>query len=593
MPSINGHGPKRAILYARVSTEEQARSGYSLAQQMEALREYAAREGYEVLEEVADPGHSGASLERPGMDRVRDLVAAGSVSVVLAQDRDRFAREPAYHYLLKRDFEEHGTIIRALNDRGDGSPEGQLTDGILDQLAKYERAKLAERSRRGKLRKAREGKVVAGAVPNFGFKYNVSRDNYVVDERTIQIVRRIFHMVGLERRALNSVKRALEAEGVTTPTGNRYWRTRSIRSIILDDVYRPHAYEEIEALTTPEVVGRLDPNENYGIWWFNRERISRQQVAESSPNGRIYREKVKATARPREEWIAVPVPDSRIPLEMVNAARKSIADNRRTSSNGDRFWELSGGILHCSACGLRMKTNVTRKATKRYYYYICKKHYEDQDTCPNGKNYRADKLETAVWELVSELLQNPEQLRADLEEMIEREREDTRGKPHHETKVWLEKLAEVDRMRSGYQEMAAKGLMTFEELGAMLEELANTRSIATRELEVLRSHRERIEGLERDKDALLESYAGMVPQALGGLTPEERHQVYTMLRVEVDVDANGRVEVTGALRADSEVCNSESARLRRTGRPCRSTPATSSASRTSVSVSSSLATASW
>src|SRR5215208_2581558 len=70
MPSTNGHGPKRAILYARVSTDEQARSGYSLAQQLEALQDYAAREGYEVLEEVVDPGQSGASLERPGMDRV-------------------------------------------------------------------------------------------------------------------------------------------------------------------------------------------------------------------------------------------------------------------------------------------------------------------------------------------------------------------------------------------------------------------------------------------------------------------------------------------------------------------------------------------
>jgi site-specific DNA recombinase len=160
MPSTNGHGPRRAILYARVSTDEQARSGYSLAQQMEALSAYAAREGYDVLEEVTDPGQSGASLERPGMDRVRDLVAANSVPVVLAQDRDRFAREPAYHYLLRREFEQQGTKIRALNDRGDESLEGKLTDGILDQLAKYERGKITERSRRGKLRKAREGKIV-------------------------------------------------------------------------------------------------------------------------------------------------------------------------------------------------------------------------------------------------------------------------------------------------------------------------------------------------------------------------------------------------------------------------------------------------
>src|SRR5829696_4524782 len=113
--STNSHGFRKAVLYARVSTEEQARSGYSLSQQLEALREYAAREEYEVLEEVVDPGQSGASLERPGMDQVRDLVAAGGVSVVLAQDRDRFTREPAYHYLLKREFEEHGTKLRSLN----------------------------------------------------------------------------------------------------------------------------------------------------------------------------------------------------------------------------------------------------------------------------------------------------------------------------------------------------------------------------------------------------------------------------------------------------------------------------------------------
>ncbi len=229
MPSTNGHGSgaKTAILYARVSTDEQARSGYSLAQQIEALREYAAREGYRVLEEVIDPGQSGASLERPGMDRVRDLVAAGGVSVVLAQDRDRIAREPAYHYLLRKEFEEHGTGIRAMNDRGDDSPEGELTDGILDQLAKYERAKIAERSRRGKMRKAREGKVIAGRMSRYdgaaryGYRFNEARDALLVDEEKMALVHRIFRMVGVEGAPLFSVKRALDAEGVPTATGKK------------------------------------------------------------------------------------------------------------------------------------------------------------------------------------------------------------------------------------------------------------------------------------------------------------------------------------------------------------------------------------
>lgn len=158
---------------------------------MEALRGYAAREGYEVVEEVVDAGQSGASFARLGMDRVRDLVQGGGVA--LAQDRDRFAREPAHLYLLKQEFAEHGAKIRSLNDRGDDSPEGELTDGILDQLARYERAKIAERSRWGKLRKAREGKMIAGPVPTYGFGYNENRDDYVVDERAKESQAHLLH----------------------------------------------------------------------------------------------------------------------------------------------------------------------------------------------------------------------------------------------------------------------------------------------------------------------------------------------------------------------------------------------------------------
>lgn len=99
-----------AVLYARVSTRGQVERGYSLRQQMEALREHASLKGYEILDEVTDDGYSGATLDRPGLDRVRDLVAAGGVSVVLAQDQDRISREPAYHFLLEQEFLVYSAI---------------------------------------------------------------------------------------------------------------------------------------------------------------------------------------------------------------------------------------------------------------------------------------------------------------------------------------------------------------------------------------------------------------------------------------------------------------------------------------------------
>ncbi len=316
-PSTNGHGPKTAILYARVSTDEQARSGYSLAQQLEALRDYCEREGYEVLEEVSDPGQSGASLERSGMDRIRDLVAAGSVSVVLAQDRDRLVREPAYLYLLREEFSEYGTKLRALNDRGDESPEGQLTDGILDQLARYERAKTTERTRRGKQCRAREGKLVLTVTPHYGFSYNHDRTNYVVNLEQMETVKRIFYLVGIEGRAQREVKRVLENEGIPTAKGKRYWSQTYIRRLIKDDAYKSHTPEEIEDLVTQghmsaEVAARLNRDKHYGIWWFNQRRCTFEQVAVDGPEGRTYRRKGRWVWNPKEQWIAVPVPDAGI-----------------------------------------------------------------------------------------------------------------------------------------------------------------------------------------------------------------------------------------------------------------------------------------
>ena len=551
MPNTNGHGPKRAVLYARVSTDEQARSGYSLAQQIEALRSYAAREGYEVLEEVSDPGQSGASLERPGMDRVRDLVAAGDVSVVLAQDRDRFAREPAYHYLLRREFEEYGCKMRSLNDRGDDSPEGELTDGILDQLAKFERAKTAERTRRGKLQKAREGKVVAVHRPPYGFRYNEARDNYVVDQESMQIIARIFRMVGAEGHTMCATRLAFNREGVRPPSGGTYWSPKYIREAIKDDVYRPHTFEEVAALVSPAVAGRLDPKKRYGIWWFNRRRYASRQVAVSGPDGRSYRREIKVTDKPRSEWVAVPVPDSGIPREWIDAARDSIRDNKRHSKNGDRFWELSGGVLLCAECGCRMVATTVRekKTSSTYHYYKCPKRRRHglDDACTNRKHNRAEKTEAAVWQLVSGLLKDPARLKAGLEEMIQEERAGMRGDPDQEAKAWLEKLSEVDQERRGYLRLAAKGHLADEELDEVLAELEDTRETAERELEAVRGRKEVLEALERDRDSILATYAEMAPGALDTLTAEERRQVYGMLRIKVEVAADGSMEVRGIL----------------------------------------------
>lgn len=250
----DGAGPDagRAILYSRVSTTRQARDGYSLAQQLEALRGFAARAGHGVLAEVVDAAQSGASLHRPGLDRVRDMVAAGGVAAVLVQDVDRLARDPEHHRLLRHEFEERGCRLEVLNDWG----------VVADAFAAHETARMAERSLRGKLRKAREGKILAGPSPSYGFRFNAARDGYEVDEGRMEVVRLVFRLVGSERRSLHAVTRVLRADGVPSPSGNERWLPSAIRRLVLDDVYRPHTLAEIAELVAPEVAGRLGP----GSW---------------------------------------------------------------------------------------------------------------------------------------------------------------------------------------------------------------------------------------------------------------------------------------------------------------------------------------
>jgi site-specific DNA recombinase len=258
---------------------------------------------------------------------------------------------------------------------------------------------------------------------------------------------------------------------------------------------------------------------------------------------------VVSAPRPREEWVAVPVADSGIPRETVEAARHIVSNNKPCSSNGDRLWELSGSVLHCSELGRRMRTSVTRKKDgKRYFYYSCASRREGKlSSCANRKTHRAERIEPAVWNLVSVLLTEPERLRVGLDAMVEQERSEVRGDPEREARVWLERLAEADRMRAGYQELAAKGLMTIEELSARLEELEATRRTAADELEAIQRRAERLAGLEQDRDALMEFYAGAVPEDLERLGPEERRRVYGRLGLELWARSDGTLEARGVL----------------------------------------------
>jgi hypothetical protein len=166
---------------------------------------------------------------------------------------------------------------------------------------------------------------------------------------------------------------------------------------------------------------------------------------------------------------------------------------------------------------------------------------------------RGEQIEEQVWQFVRGLLRDPERMRAGLDRLIEEERTQAARDPEKEAEFWSKKMTEADIERRGYQRLAAKGHMTDQELGAALEELDETRETAERELEAARARGEALQRLEHDRDALMESYAGMVSETLEDLAPEERHRIYKLLRLGVRFRPDWPLEVTGVFAEVGEV----------------------------------------
>ena len=294
-------------------------------------------------------------------------------------------------------------------------------------------------------------------------------------------------------------------------------------------------------MVSPEVAGRLDPAASYGLWWFNRRKMTSRPVSETSEGGRRYARKYSSHMKPKEEWIAVPVPDSGVPRELVDAARVAIEGNRVPSSAGDRFWQLSGGVARCGACGRRMRVmnRIKRRknGSRRYGYYRCAaRHDNGEQSCSNGRMVSATILEAKVWAFVRGVLTEPEELAKDLDRMIELKRSERSGDPQKEAKVWVDELAKLERMRDGYHDQAAEGLLGFDKLREKLAALDERRVTAERELEALEGRREELERLERDRDAVVGHYAALAPEVLESLGPEERHRLYGILGLRVFVE---------------------------------------------------------
>ena len=443
-----------AAIYARVSSARQ-REEQTIASQTTALLEAAEQWGLEVPADwvFQDEGYSGATLVRPALERLRDLAAQVPVDVVLCYSPDRLARRYAYQALLIDEFARAGTEVRFVKSPRAETPEDELLVQFQGMIAEYERAQIAERTRRGKTHRARAGVVnVLGGAP-YGYRYLRRSDDaearYEIVEHETVVVRELFRRYVEDNVSIAELVRWLASEGIPTSTGKARWDRSTLWGMLRNPAYAGRA----AYLKT----GRVD-----GAPALNR--IARRQ-------GRAVSRHARTRPRPIDEWIEIAVP-AIVDDDTFAAAARRLEDNRRFSARNTKEPSLLMGIVSCQSCGYAYYRTSTRTKKRKLYYYRClgsdDYRYEHGRICDN-QPVRADYLDELVWGQVTALLADPALVQAELDRRLTELRAANPATVER-SRLELEltrATKSIERLVHGYQE----DLLTLDELRARMPDL--------------------------------------------------------------------------------------------------------------------------
>jgi site-specific DNA recombinase len=442
-----------AAIYARVSSARQKKDE-TIGSQTAALRAHAQACGLQVPEEwvFEDEGHSGATLVRPGLERLRDLVAGIGVDVVLCYSPDRLARKFAYQALLIEEFARAGTRVEFVKGPRGDSPEDQLLVQFQGMFAEYEKAQILERYRRGKAHRARSGSVNVLSGAPFGYRYLRKSDHagagYQVVAGEAALVAELFRRYADDGASIADLARWM-GEQVPTRTGKTRWDRSVIWGMLRNPAYAGRA-----------VFGKtMAVHESPGL-----NRRARLQ-------GRDTPRAVKTVDRPREQWVHIPVP-AIVSEQTFDRVAQRLEDNKRFASRNSKVPSLLQGLAACAGCGYGYYRTSTRTTNKTIYYYRClgsdDYRYEGGRVC-HHKPVRADYLDQVVWEHITGLLADPQLVRAEIDKRLHAARDSDPTRRHRKSLQLA--LAKATTATTRMIEAFSEQLITIDELRQRMPEL--------------------------------------------------------------------------------------------------------------------------
>ena len=518
----------RVAIYARVSSEQQAKED-TIASQLEALAQRLAADAVECDPELrfVDDGYTGSTLIRPGLERLRDQAAAGTIDRLYVLDPDRFSRKYAYQVLILEELTHCGVEVVFLCNPLGHDPAENLLIQVQGMIAEYERAKILERSRRGKQHAARRGSVNVLSGAPYGYRYIGKHEGdgearYQVVANEARVVRKIFTWVGQDRCSIGEVCRRLKSEGVPTRTGKVAWDRSAVWGMLKNPAYKGTA-----------AFGKTRSGP------FKPQKLRPQRGRPEHPRRPVSR---IDTALSDQVFIEVP---AIVDEALFAAVQVQLEENRqRKRARLEKGRYLLQGLIVCRRCGYGCYGKPTSRASTKgpipYAYYRCTGsdayRFGGQRLCWN-KQVRTDLLDAAVWEDVRSLLSEPERIKVEYERRHQKRKPDGVREVDQVAKLIKQVKKSISRLIDAYEE----GLLERSEFEPRI-------SAARERLSRLEEERERKADEESRESELrlvigqLEEFAKRVSEGLREPDWTTQREIIRALVKQVEID-EGEVRI--------------------------------------------------
>jgi site-specific DNA recombinase len=526
-------GPQKAIVYVRVSTEEQTK-GYSLQTQEERCREYAAERGYAVVERFLD-SQSGEDLNRPDLNRMFAYVVEHPVQVLIVYDTDRLSRGGPYqHGMIERVLERNNVRIEYVRgDFNEASPESQFSKIIQQTISWYENQQRKERSMRGRLAKTKAGRVLASAVAPIGYVF--ADDTLVVVEHEAELVRRVYRMY-LDGYSLKQIAAQFTAEGIPTKK---------------DGPSSAKGAPTSRTMWYPSTINRILHNRTYtGVWHYNKTNNAKV-------NGRRLREQ-----RAGADWLPVRVP-AIIDEDTFNQAQAIAERNKIMAKRNTKREYLLRSILKC-ACGHSCLANAHHgRAAYRCPGTTDRPHRPECDV----RFYKyADLVDDVVWRAVTDILLDEGNLRQAIAAQ--------RAGAHDAVRPLTDQMAALQSTREDLERKLQALIDLFLD-GSMPRHIVEGRkNLLKANLDALDEQERRLRGemaaaaLTEQAEESLAEVARAIRAGAAELSFEERRRIVMLLQVKVQALSKTQLKVSCLLPLTMDVVALDSGKTV-DGRPSR------------------------